>query len=308
MFIEVLREIALQIKRAGLTINVGKSHFCMQRVRYLGYIIGDGGIRTDPEKIVAIKQFPVPKNLKSLRSFMGLCGWYRKFVPNFASLSSALTDAMTTKRKFHLGEEALQAFEILKRKLSESPVLHSPEFTKPFFIHCDASKTGVGGVLVQLSAEGDECPIAFVSKKLNKAQQNYTVTEQECLAAIVCLKSFRAYVEGHEFTIVTDHASLKWLMSNNDLSSRLARWALSLQRFRFKIEHRKGSLNVVPDVLSRINDGEIASIEQRPNALINLNSEYLKSKDYLELIERIEANKSKFPDLKTEAGYVYRRA
>lgn len=167
--LEVLREIALQIKRAGLTINVNKSHFCMQRVRYLGHIIGDGGIRTDPEKIAAIKQFPVPKNLKSLRSFMGLCGWYRKFVPNYASLSSALTDAMTTKRKFHLGEEALQAFEILKLKLSESPVLHSPDFTKPFFIHCDASKTGVGGVLVQLSAEGDECPIAFVSKKTEQS-------------------------------------------------------------------------------------------------------------------------------------------
>jgi len=114
-------------------------------------------------------------------------------------------------------------------------------------------------VLVQTSEEGDERPIAFISKKLNKAQRNYTVTEQECLAAIVALKSFRAYVEGMEFTIITDHASLKWLMSNHDLNSRLARWALALQRYNFKIEHRKGSLNVVPDSLSRINEDVIAA-------------------------------------------------
>lgn len=184
----VLQKIAFHIKRAGLTINVGKSHFCMQRVRYLGHIIGDGGIRTDPEKVKAISQFPIPKNLKSLRSFMGLCSWYRTFVPNFASLSSALTDAMTTKRKFQMSEEAVHALAMLKRKLTETPVLHSPDLNKPFFIQCDASKTGVGGVLVQHSEKGDECPLAFVSKKLNKGQQNYTVTEQECLAAIACLK------------------------------------------------------------------------------------------------------------------------
>jgi len=103
--------------------------------------------------------------------------------------------------------------------------------------HKSSRKTGVGGVLVQKSKNGDEYPIAFMSKKLNKAQKNHSVTKQECLAAIICVKRFRAYVEGHEFTIITDHASLKWLMSQTDLHSRLARWALKLQAFNFKIEH-----------------------------------------------------------------------
>jgi len=149
--LNVLREIAVHIKRAGLTINIGKSHFCMRRVRYLGHIIGDGGIRTDPEKVKAITEFPVPKTLRGLRSFICLCGWYRKFVPNLASLASPSTDLMTTKRKFSLTPEVLKAFEIWKTRLSEAPVLCSPVFSKPFAIHCDASKSGVGAVLVQVS-------------------------------------------------------------------------------------------------------------------------------------------------------------
>lgn len=306
--IEVLREIALHIKRAGLTINIGKSHFCMRRVRYLGHIIGEGGIRTDPEKVSAITQFPIPKTLRSLRRFMGMCGWYRKFVPNFATLASPLTDLMTTKRRFSLTEAAIKAFEELKSCLTKAPVLRSPDFTKPFAIHCDASKTGVGAVLVQTSEEGDERPVAFISKKLNKSQRNYTVTEQECLAAIVALKHFRAYVEGHEFTIITDHASLKWLMSNHDLNSRLARWALALQRFKFEIKHRKGSLNVVPDFLSRLNEDEVAAIDIEEGLLIDLNSEHFKSTEYKEWVCKVQANNANFPDLKTEGGYVYRRA
>lgn len=247
--LDVLKEVANNLRRANLTINVGKSHFCRREVNYLGHIVGNGGIRTDPEKISAIKNFPVPKTIKALRSFLGLCGWYRKFIAYFADVTAPLTDLLSKKKQFSFTAEALSAFDNLKSKLSEAPILQSPDFSKPFFIHCDACRTGVGGVLVQVSEEGDEMPIAYVSKKLNKAQQAYSVTEQECLAALVCLKTFRPYVEGHEFTIITDHASLKWLMTQTDLSSRLARWALKLQGYKFQIVHRKGKLNVVPDTL-----------------------------------------------------------
>ncbi|KAH8342261.1 hypothetical protein KR074_002587, partial [Drosophila pseudoananassae] len=178
--------------------------------------------------------------------------------------------------------EGKEAFELLKARLGSAPVLQTPDFEKPFFIHCDASKTGVGGVLVQKSEAGDELPIAFVSKKLNKAQRNYTVTEQECLAALVSIKKFRAYVEGLEFTVITDHASLKWLMSQNDLNTRLARWALKLQGFRFAIEHRRGKLNVVPDVLSRVEHEQIAAVDFNHGLLVDIDSEHFKSADYVQ--------------------------
>jgi len=161
---------------------------------------------------------------------------------------------------------------------------------------------------VQLSDEGDECPIAFISKKLNKAQQNYSVTEQECLAAIVCLKNFRAYVEGHDFTIITDHASLKWLMSQTDLSSRLARWALKLQSYSFKIEHRRGKLNVVPDVLSRVHEEEVDELNCLDERLVDVESRHFNSPEYLDLIARIEDCKDLLPDVEVQDGRVFRRA
>ncbi|XP_044572730.1 uncharacterized protein LOC6503773 isoform X1 [Drosophila ananassae] len=306
--IRVLKTVADCIRSAGLTINVQKSHFCVQHVKYLGHVIGEGEIRTDPEKVAAIEKFPLPKTLKSLRSFLGMAGWYRKFIDNFATVAAPLTDLLRAKRKFTMTEKGHQAFIELKRRLCTAPVLRSPDFTKPFYIQCDASKSGVGGVLVQKTEQGDEYPIAFVSKKLNKAQRNYSVTEQECLAAIVGVKRFRPYVEGQDFTIITDHASLKWLMGQSDLSSRLARWALKLQGFKFKIEHRRGSLNVVPDALSRVNEDEIASIDASHGLLVDVASEHFQGPEYLSLVDSVRANSAKLPDLKVVDNLVYRRS
>lgn len=309
--LEVLREISNHIRSAGLTINVEKSKFCVREVRYLGHLVGNGVIQTDPEKISAIVEFPTPRSVKQLRRFLGMSGWYRKFIRNYAAVTSPLTDLLKTTRKFVWSEAAQNSFEELKHILTTAPVLHSPNFSQPFYIHCDASHTGIGSVLVQKNAEGEEFPIAFMSKKLNQAQRNYSVTEQECLAAMLSIKKFRAYVEGHEFTVITDHASLKWLMSQTDLNSRLARWALKLQGFRFKIEHRKGSQNVVPDALSRVNTEDLSelnvSILDDTGVFVDLQSEKFRSTDYLQLIDRIKENLDKTPDLKIIDGYVYRR-
>lgn len=317
---KVLTQVADCLRKSGLTINIEKSNFCMEEVKYLGHVLGNGVIRTDPDKISAIVEYPVPRSIKDVRRFLGMSGWYRKFISNYASITTPLTDLLKNRKKFVWDDNAQKSFEELKCLLSSAPVLHSPDFARPFYIHCDASKTGIGSVLVQVNSEGDEVPVAFMSKKLNKAQRNYSVTEQECLAAVLSIKKFRPYIEGHEFTVVTDHASLKWLMSQNDLSSRLARWALKLQGFNFRILHRKGSQNIVPDALSRTTtdfsqpistnsstDINISSLSDDNDVFVALTSPYFRTEEYKNLIRSVNENNYKFPDIKVLDNLVYRR-
>jgi len=302
--LKVLSEVSKQLRKAGLTINVRKSKFCLKEVNYLGYVVGNGTLQTDSSRITAVLDFPPPKSVRQLRRFLGMAGWYRRFIENFANTTAPLTNLLMKGKRFSWSEEANNAFVKLKHQLTSAPVLASPDYSKEFFIQCDASKLGVGAVLTQLNDKGEEVPIAFFSKKLNTAQKNYSVTEQECLAVILSLKRFRPYVEGQEFTVVTDHASLQWLMRQSDLSGRLARWSLKLQGFPFKILHRKGSEHVVPDCLSR-KEELVEELELVP--IIDLSSDAFSSESYMSLIENVSKNSSKLPDLKIIDGKVYKR-
>lgn len=190
--------------------------------------------------------------------------------------------------------------------LTSAPVLVHPNFSKKFYIQCDASDYGIGAVLVQLDEEGLERPIAFMSKKLNAAQRNYSVTERECLAAIEAIERFRCYVELQDFEVITDHSSLVWLMRQQNLSGRLARWALKLQGYNFQISHRKGKNHLVPDALSRMYEGEISSIGST-YPLIDLESTHFEDEDYKTLKERIRVDQEKLPDLKVVDKFVYIR-
>ncbi|XP_065355094.1 uncharacterized protein LOC135949448 [Calliphora vicina] len=174
----------------------------------------------DPDKVKAITDYPIPKTVRQLRQFLGLAGWYRRFVADYASVTFPLTELLSKKKSFAWNPEAQKAFETLKQSLTTAPFLAHPDYSKPFIVQCDASKYGVGDLLAQQDICGDERPIAFMSHKLNRAQRNYSVTELECLAVVLAIKKFRSYIEGQQFTVVTDHASHKWLMSQKDLSGR----------------------------------------------------------------------------------------
>lgn len=304
--LSVLVRIAEQFRKANLTLNVSKSSFCVTQVKYLGYVIGCGGIKTDPEKIDSILNWPVPKNLKQVRGFLGIAGWYRRFIENFSTITFPITEVLSTKRKFQWTESAEVAFKKIKNMLTRAPVLSNPDFLKKFYLHCDASDYGIGAVLVQHDKDGCEKPIAYMSKKLNSAQRNYSVTERECLAAVEAIHKFRCYLELQEFEVITDHSSLVWLMKQPNLTGRLARWVFKLQSYKFTISHRQGKNHIVPDALSRMYCDEVSSIELA-EAEIDLNSEHFKDKDYEDLKNRIQENEEKYPDIKIVDSFVYIR-
>lgn len=300
--VERLQLVADCLRKANLTININKSKFCMQEIKYLGHIVGDGKIRPDPDRIRGITDFPKPTTIRQVRRFMGMAGWYRRYIINFSEKAAPMTDLLKTTDRFTWTPEASVSFETLKTCLTTAPVLTHANFSLPFYVQCDASLLGVGGVLFQI-VDGEERPIAYFSKKLNPAQRNYSVTELECLAAILCIREFRCFIEGMRFTVITDHSALKWLMEKRDLAGRLARWSLELQAFNFTIEHRKGSANLVPDALSRSMVDEIRSV----GIPIDLNNKEFSSDSYKELIGKVIENRDNLPDVEERHGIVYKR-
>lgn len=252
--IVILNDVFQALSKAGLTINFSKCEFCKSELRYLGYIVGSQGLLTDPQKLDSIKNFPRPTTAKQLRAFIGLCSYYRRFVANFSTIIAPMTTLIGKKKGRDTVDwtvEAERSFLALKEALTQAPVLACPDFSKPFQIHSDASSVGIGSVLIQ-ELSGIEHPVAFYSRLLTKTERNYSTTERELLALVDSINHFRPYIEGSRFVVVTDHMSLKWLKTLNNPSGRLARWAMQLSCFDFEIRHKKGSMHVVPDVLSRI--------------------------------------------------------
>ena len=301
--LKILSEVATCLKNAGLSIGLAKSHFCFREVKYLGFILGGGCLKTDPDKITAILKIKTPKTAREVRSFLGTAGWYRRFIQNFAEISAPLTNTLQKNVKFYLTPEAIQAFELLKVSLTTAPVLRHADFKRKFFIQCDASNEALGAVIFQETDEGFEYPVAFYSEKFTKSEKNLSVTEKECLACIRSVERFRAYVELVPFTVITDHSSLKWLMSLKDLSGKLARWSLRLQAFDFDIVHRKGSENIVADTLSRF----VEEVFLSGSELLDLDTIEFESDEYLSIVAEILENKDQLPDLKVEDGVIYKR-
>lgn len=244
-----LNMVFARLRAARLKINIDKCKFCVPSLRYLGHVINKNGIQTDPEKVRAIKEWPVPCNIRQIRKFLGLASWYRRFVDNFARVAESLIRLTKKKVRWSWGPEQRDAFEALKRALTSTPILTCPDFSLPFIVQTDA-KYGFGAVLTQESTEGERV-IAYASRSTNKAEQNYSATELECLAVVWGVRHFRGYLEGYRFVVVSDHHSLKWLQKLESPAGRLARWLFELQQFDYEIRYRRGSANVVADALSR---------------------------------------------------------
>jgi hypothetical protein len=252
--VQTLRNLFNRLRRANLTAKPTKCSIGYSNLECLGHLVsGLGQLKPHPDKVGAIKDAPRPETKKQVRSFLGLIGFYRKFVPNFAAIACPLTD-LTKKgqpNKVSWGVCQENAFNALKQRLISAPILKLPELDKLFVLRTDASDTGLGAVLLQ-EQEGVKLPIAYASRKLLPREQNYSVIEKECLALVWGIGKFHTYLFGREFTLQTDHQPLLYLNKAKVANARLMRWALSLQPYSFRIEAIRGSENVGADFLSRV--------------------------------------------------------
>lgn len=246
-----LQEVLDRLQAAGLSLKLKKCQFCLKDFTFLGYRISSSGIKPDPDKIKAVKDFATPTSVKNVRQFLGLTGYYRRFIQDYARHAEPLHALTRKDTAFHWDDDCQRAMDILKDYVTSAPVLSFPDFNRPFFIHTDACDIGIGAALMQKDDLGREYVVAFASRSLHKAELPYCTSEKECLAVIWALEHFRPYVEGMHVTIFTDHNSLRWLMSRPNPTGRLARWSLRLQDFDFTIVHKPGTHNKVPDALSR---------------------------------------------------------
>ncbi len=253
-------EVLQQLCKYQLYLKAEKCIFHQPSVHFLGYIISKGGIRMGKGKVEAITSWPRPTTIKELQRFLGFSNFYRRFIANYSSITSPLTDLLKGGNKslsWDLG--ATKAFNRLKEAFTTAPLLVHPNPELPFIVEVDASTTGVGAVLSQQQGKPSKLhPCAFYSKKLSPAERNYDIGNRELLAIKLALEEWRHWLEGatHPFLVLTDHKNLEYLQDAKRLNPRQARWALFFTRFNFKISYRPGPRNVKADALSRIHATE----------------------------------------------------
>ncbi|GFU66228.1 retrovirus-related Pol polyprotein from transposon 17.6 [Trichonephila clavipes] len=242
-----------KLSELNFTVNLKKCAFGKAQIKYLGHIIGSGKHEPDPEKTAVINNLPVPKMKKELRSVLGLCNYYREYIPKYSELVYPLTE-LTKKRvpdSIPWTEKHDSSFHLLKKALVEAPSLYSPVPDKPYTIHSDASQIGIAACLSQKC--GDKCyPIAYASQKLSKTQQSWSTIEREAFAIVWSSKKFEVWVFGTEIEFYTDHNPLPYLTKSAPQSARLQRWAFALQKFNVTIKHCPGVKMPHADALSRL--------------------------------------------------------
>ena len=245
-----LEKVFEKLQSANLKLSPKKCSFFQRQVHYLGHVISEQGVTTDPGKISAVKDWPTPTEKTHVRAFLGLCSYYRRFVKGFSDIAKPLHRLTEEKRAFSWDEECEHAFLELKKRLCESPILGYPDTEGRFTVDTDASNTGIGGVLSQKRGD-QEIVIAYFSKSLSRPERNYCVTRRELLAVVKTLQHFKKYLLGRKFLIRTDHAALKWLLEFKNPEGQVARWIEQLQEYDFEIEHRGGKSHGNADALSR---------------------------------------------------------
>ena len=231
-------------------VNRKKCLFGRQSIEYLGHIISGKGVAMDPTKIQCIRDWPVPRNVKGVRGFLGLTGYYRKFIKDYGRIAKPLTE-LTKKDGFKWSTGAQQAFEELKTKLSTYPVLTLPDFSKEFVVECDASGRGIGAVLMQ-----EKKPIAYFSKALAPSTLTKSVYEKEIMALVLAVQHWRHYLMGRPFKVYTDHKSLRHILQQRLTTTDQHCWLSKLMGYQFEVIYKPGIENKAADALSRVEENQ----------------------------------------------------
>lgn len=245
--IQAIEEIFTSLRKANLKVQLDKSEFLKTETEYLGHIISDKGVRPNPKKTDAIKNYNIPKTQKQIRQFLGICGFYRKFIRDFSAIARPISKYLKKDSKVNIKDPYyVEAFNKLKVLLTSEPILAYPDFEKEFVLTTDASNNAIGAVLSQ----GGH-PICYASRTLNQHEIFYATYERELLAIVWATKYFRPYLYGRRFKIMTDHMPIKFIHNTKIASSRVIRWKIQLSEFDYYIEYIKGKDNHVADALSR---------------------------------------------------------
>ena len=248
--LERLEEVMVRLKTAGLKLSPKKCHLFQKSVLFLGHEVSEKGIATDDSKIDTVREWPTPRNVTDVRSFLGLCSYYRRFVKGFAEIAKPLHRLTEKQQQFIWTEDCEIAFKQLKTALISTPILAYPTSGDSFILDTDASNMGIGAVLSQIQ-EGTEKVIAYFSRTLTKAERRYCVTRKELLALVASTKHFHHYLYGRKFLIRTDHGALRWLMNFKSPEGQTARWLERMGTYTFEIQHRAGIKHGNADGLSR---------------------------------------------------------
>ena len=259
-------------------------YFLQQKVEYLGHIISEEGVAVDPFKIGAMQNWPTSRNIKLLHGFLGLTGYYRKFVKNYGKISAPLT-SLLEKDVFQWLDRASAAFDKLKAAMTTTPVLTLPDFNRPFIIEADTSGVRIGAILMQ-----DGRPLAYTSKALSPSDQNMSTYDKEMLAIVRAATRWRLYLIRRYFQIKTDHKSLKYLLEQKISSPEQQKWATKLLGFDFEITYKKGKENVLADALSQLPEQVEVSTVSLPTSdfLEDIKMEWQEDSDTSKIIKKLE--------------------
>ena len=250
-----LCKVLERLRAAGLKCKPSKCQLCLREICYLGHVVGEGQVRPDPQKVVKIVDWPVPRNGSETASFLGLCNYYRPLIPDFARMADSLYKGVQAE-PWEWTEEHARCFAELKRAVASDCVVKIPQSGLPFILETDASLIAVGAVLKQASTSSDEeHPVGFFSKALTAPERRYSVYERELLGVVRACEHFRVFLLGCPFVVRTDHGAIRKIFTSKLRDSmRVEKWVLRLAEYDFTIVHIPGRENTVADALSRIPD------------------------------------------------------